>query len=86
MKTDFIVGDKLKCINADRFPSKEVAPPLKVGEIYELKEIITTVGHHDHLDVGLKSNYNYISCEKTGVQIPRGEFIHWCHPSRFEKI
>lgn len=86
MKTDFKVGQTIVCINDKKFPDKEVGPPLKEGQEYIVKEIITTAKGHDHLDVGLKSEYNYISCQEVHVNIPRGDEIHWCYPGRFKAV
>lgn len=84
MKSPFKVGDTVRCINNLPFHDREVGPPLVDKGIYLVREIVTTKGDNDHLDVGLKSKYNYVSCQATGMHIPRGEEIHWCHPSRFE--
>lgn len=76
----------LRCINNKPLSGNEVAPPLEVGEIYVLKEVIKDKKGNPHYDVGLVSNYNYISSYETKEQLPRGDEIHWCHPSRFEEI
>lgn len=86
MKTSFVIGQRVRCINPHPFPKKDIGPPLKYGETYIIKQIITTIGSHDHLDVGLVSDYTYISCLATEIKIPEGDKIHWCHPSRFEAI
>lgn len=86
MKTELKKGDKVKAINVAPLKGNDVAPPLKLNEVYPVNEIITTAGDHDHIDVGLKSSYNYVRCHATGEEIPDGDSIHWCHPSRFEKV
>ena len=73
MKTNLKAGDTVVCINSEKFSDKEVGPPLTKGNNYVIKEVITTTGGNDHIDVGLKSMYNYVSCQATGIRIPRGE-------------
>lgn len=74
----------MKCINVLPLVGNEVAPPLELNKEYEKVETYTCRCGQEHYNVGLKSNYNWISCYKCGIPIPKGDMIHWCHPSRFE--
>lgn len=82
----FKKDDKVKALNNNPLQGNDVAPPLKVGEGYIVKEVFTCGCGQDHLDVGLVSEYNWINCYKCGKSLPRGTEIHWCHPTRFEAI
>lgn len=77
---------KVKCINVQALPGNDVAPPLKLNDEYEVKTIIKDSKGNEHYDVGLKSEYKYIRSFETQEELPDGDKIHWCHPSRFEKI
>jgi hypothetical protein len=82
----FEVGNKIKVINNKPLRGNDVAPNLILGDELEIKEIIYDSKLNQHLDVGLVSHYNYIRSFETKEELPRGNKIHWCHPSRFEKI
>ncbi len=80
---------QLRCINNAPFSGNKVAPPLEVGKVYPLVKIYIedhSKGPFKHYDVGLESNYNYITSQDTGAELPNGDVIHWCHPSRFEEV
>lgn len=79
----FAVGDNVTCLNNKPLTGNIVAPLLKVGEIYPIKEIFLDSRGFQHLDIGLPSKYNYIKSYETGEDLPKGKEIHWCHPSRF---
>ena len=64
----------------------KVAPPLELGKIYLVDRRTLDENGNEHLDVGLKSKYNYIRSWETKEELPDGDKIHWCHPSRFEKV
>jgi len=83
MKT-FKEGQNVIAINVKRLKGNEVAPPLKLGESYAIKKIVLDSAGNQHLDVGLKSNCNYVRSYETKEDLPEGSSIHWCHPSRFE--
>ena len=78
------IGDKLTVVKVEPFPGTSVAPPLVMGEEKELKKILTCDCGSEHYDVGLKSEYNYITCQECGEELEDGESIHWAHPSRFK--
>lgn len=77
---------KLKCINVEPLAGNDVAPPLELGVEYTLKSIVYDAEGNPHYDVGLKSEFNYIRSWETDEELDRGDKIHWCHPSRFEKV
>jgi hypothetical protein len=54
MKTTYKVGHEVKCINVDKLPGAEVAPPLSLGEKYPVQDITLDSEGNQHLDVGLK--------------------------------
>jgi hypothetical protein len=76
---------QLRCINADPLEGNVYGPALVKGNLYEVKEIIIDSKGHLHYDVGLKSVLNYVRSYETKEELPRGNEIHWCHPSRFEE-
>lgn len=75
-------GDKIKCVNNSPLEGNNIAPPL-IGKEYTVKEVILDSKGNSHLDVGLKSRYNFITSFETKEELPRGNYVHWCHPSRF---
>lgn len=82
----YTVGDKVRAINIHPFNGKDVAPPLIVQEDYLVRAITMDRKGYQHLDVGLLSEYNYITSQETGEELRNGDKIHWCNPSRFIKI
>lgn len=85
MKQIYEVGDIILCTNANPLDGNDVAPPLKLSE-YPINEIVLDRDGNQHLDVGLKSQQNYIRSYETKEELPRGTSIHWCHPSRFSLV
>ncbi len=81
-------GDMLKVVKIVPFPGMKVAPSLKLGQELPLNQICLDGKGNEHFDVGLRSNYRYITSQETGEELPKGDedplVIHWCHPSRFE--
>ncbi len=82
----FEINQKVKCINNQCLQGNDYAPTLKVDQEYEIKEIILDKAGNQHLNVGLSSNLSYIRSWDTKEELPRGQEIHWCHPSRFELV
>lgn len=74
-----------KCINDKPLPGNEVGPPLKYGVEYQVVENYKCGCGLDHYNVGLKSEYNWISCRECGEKLPKGDEIHWCSSERFDK-
>lgn len=80
----FEVGNSVICKNNKPLDGNDVAPPLKEDEDYPVKRIFLDKKGNQHLDVGLVSEYNFIRSYETEEELPDGDKIHWCHPSRFE--
>lgn len=77
------IGQVLKAINNLPLEGNKVAPLLIVGETYVIEDIIEDKEDNQHLDVGILSEYEYIRSWETKEDLPNGDKIHWCHPSRF---
>lgn len=60
------------------------APPLTIGEVLPCKKITLDSQGNQHIDVGIVSELNYVRSYETKEELPDGDKIHWCHPSRFE--
>ena len=86
MKTVFEVGQTVEVINIDMLTGNDKKPNLKIGGIHEIKEIVLDKDGNQHLDVGLVSRLSYVKSWETGEELPNGNKIHWCHPSRFRAI
>lgn len=80
----FKIGDKVICVFAGLLPTRTKGPKLTEGNAYEVKNIHTENGGFQHLDVGIKSDLEYITSQDTGRELP-DTGAHWCHPSRFKK-
>lgn len=84
MKTDLKVGDNVRVVNHLPLKGNENGPTFTKKE-YVVKQVMTHNGH-DHIDVGIDSPFNTITCWETGEELPDGDKIQWCYPLRFEKI
>ncbi len=85
----FKVGDKVKCINNEILDGNDYGPPkdkIIVGNEYEIEMIVEDSQGNQHLDVGVKSMYNYIRSYETKEHLLGGDKVQWCHPSRFELV
>lgn len=82
----FKEGQEVRVIMVDFLPNKENKPKLEMGEVRTIQEICLDSKGNQHLDVGLVSNLNYVTSHETGEELPNGDKIHWCHPSRFEAV
>ena len=80
----FTVGEEVECIDIKPLPGNDVAPPLKEGKKYPVKKIYVDYEGNQHLDVGLKSKFNYIKGYEIDAELPDGDKVHWCHPTRFK--
>lgn len=78
------IGKTLIAINNEPLVGNTIAPPLELGKEYIVREVILDSGGNPHYDVGIKSKYNFITSYETKEELPKGEKIHWCHPSRFK--
>ena len=82
----FEVGEKVKAINIKPLAGNDRSPDLELDKEYPIKQIILDSKGNQHLDVGLASVLNYVTSWDTREQLPDGDVIHWCHPSRFELV
>lgn len=80
----FEVGDEVICINNETLKGLDSAPQLERNVKYTIQGIILDSGGNPHLDVGLPSLVNYVRSWETKEELPNGDKIHWCHPSRFK--
>lgn len=76
------VDDIVKIINDAPLSGNSIAPPVTIGEEYSVKNIVLDSRNHQHLDLGLKSEYGYITSWETSEILPNSEEVHWVHPSR----
>ena len=77
-------GDEVVCILIDPLKGNDVAPNLELGARYTIREIIYDKENNPHFDVALKSNVMWVRSFETKENLPRGDIVHWCHPSRFK--
>lgn len=82
----FEVEHKVRVVNVKPLGGRDTAPKLTLGEEKTVHGICLDKDGNQHLDVGLVSDLNYVTSFETGEQLPNGNLIHWCHPSRFELI
>jgi hypothetical protein len=83
-KITFTVGQVVIAKHTGYLAGRSVKPPLEEGKHYPILNIIYDSKGNQHLDVGLTSRYNFIRSQETDEELPNGNIIHWCHPSRFE--
>lgn len=77
-------GKTVICKNIEPLAESGIAPPLELEKEYEINKVIVDSKGNEHWDVGLESNYNFITSIETGEELEDGDEVHWCHPSRFE--
>ena len=65
-------NDKVTCYNIKPLEGNDVKPPLGEDKEYEVKSIIVCECGKQHLDVGLKSKYNWISCHSCKEELKNG--------------
>lgn len=92
MTTTIQIGDVVRCVNAAPLSKTKVGPPLVLSKTYKVRNKLTVDGH-DHLDVGLMMEINFVRCLETDVilaeqpqEANKPIHPHWCHPSRFVKV
>jgi len=79
-----VEGGGMICVNVKPLGWNKIAPPLELNkEYYMIKYFVCSCGE-THLDVGVTSECNYVSCYKCGEVLPDSDKIHWCHASRFQ--
>ncbi|MFT5360094.1 MAG: hypothetical protein ACI88L_000575 [Candidatus Paceibacteria bacterium] len=81
---------RITCINTDKLKGNEHAPLLEKGKTYPTLEVHIDTDGNPHIEVGIRTDLNFITAYKEGVlvenreKLPAENNIHWCHPSRFE--
>lgn len=86
MSKDIVNGLTLRVIHDKILTGNDVGPDIKNGITYVALDTYTCNCGELHIDIGLKSIYNSISCYKCGEELPNGSEVHWCHELRFEII
>lgn len=84
-KEQYEIGDIAIAVNNKPLEGNDHAPALVLEQEYPVKGITIDSKGNQHLDVGLKSELNYVRSWDTKEDLPDGDKIHWCHPSRFVK-
>ncbi len=84
IKQLFNVDDSVICIFSGALKGNDNYPNLELAKEYIIKDIVLDSEGNQHLDVGLESELNYIRSWETKEELPRGNKVHWCHPSRFK--
>jgi len=80
------VGDIIKIINDAPLSGNTVAPDVIIGDEYPVEHIVEDSKGNQHLDIGLKSMYEYIRSWETGEELPNGDKIHWVSPHRVQIV
>lgn len=80
----FQIGQIVTAVNIKPLPGNTIAPPLAQGLKYPIRDIVLDKDGNQHIDVGLYSEFNFITSYETKEELPNGDKTHWCHPSRFE--
>ncbi len=83
----FEIDQVVICINNKVLEGNDYGPS-KLGLIldkeYRILDITEDGEFNQHLDIGLISDYNYIKSYETKENLPNGDIVQWCHPSRFK--
>lgn len=82
---DFKKGEWVHVIKTEPLPGKDIAPPLMIGEEKQIFSVYVCHCGQDHVNVGLMSRYNFVTCYNCDMDLPNSLHVHWCHPSRFER-
>ena len=85
-KVIYEVDDEVEIINEEPLTGNTIAPPIKIGERYKIKNIVLDRLNNQHLDLGLVSKYIYITSWETREELPDGDTVHWVHPTRVKLI
>lgn len=78
--------DKVEVINDRVLEGNERCPDVANGQIYEIKNVYICRCGEEHVDIGLTSTLNFVTCYKCREDLPDGDKIHWCHSSRFYQL
>lgn len=79
------IGDEVEVINDAYMPGNDEGPVIKNGQKYPVKNTCKCGCGELHVDIGLISHLNYVTCYKCKEDLPNSKFggIHWTHSSRF---
>jgi hypothetical protein len=80
----FNINDTVICIDNSMLKGNDRKPNLEIEKEYIIEDIILDKAGNQHIHVGLKSDLNYITSYETREELPKGNIVHWCHPSRFK--
>lgn len=82
------IGDNVEVINEAYMPGNDEGPLIKEGQRYPVKNTYKCKCGELHVDIGLLSHLNYVTCYKCGEELPNSKFggVHWCHSSRFMTV
>lgn len=86
MEKDLKIGQTIMCVKTIPLKGNDKAPDLEMGKEYTLQQIVYDRNQNPHFDVGVRSNVAYVTSWETQEELPDGDIIHWCHPSRFVEI
>lgn len=79
-------GQQVRVINDQLLPGNDKKPDIKGGDIEIISQLHVCHCGELHVDIGLSSKLNYITCYKCQEELPGGHTHHWCHSSRFELV
>jgi hypothetical protein len=82
----FHLGQVIRCIVTRALSESGIKPALTMAQEYKIEAATKCSCGELHIDVGLKSEYNYVRCYKCGEELPHGDKIHWCNSSRFDLV
>lgn len=80
------VGDKVEIVFDGYLKDRDVKPAVIMGEQHIIQGIVLDSKGNQHLNIGLKSHYNYIRSQETNEELPNGHILHYIHPSRVKKV
>lgn len=78
------INNKVIAINNKPLEGNDKAPSLEIDKEYTIQSIVLDKEGNQHINVGLWSDLNYVKSWETKEELPDGDKIHWCHPSRFK--
>lgn len=80
------INDTLLCVFDGHLPDNDCGPDVTINTIYTPRGIMQCACGQNHIDVGLPSMLNYVTCYKCKEVLANGDKIAWCHPSRFQIV
>ena len=83
-RVHFEPGDVVQVWHTEPLPGKKVGPKFQHGTI--VLNVFTDSAGYQHLDIGIKTDLNFITSYETGEKLPSENNVHWCHPLRFHLV